>query len=155
MDRLASIFQARRTSRSLRVIVFSRVRKKFRATCIVIVPAPCWVPVDEVRRGGPQDAQVIDAAVRVEPLVLGGQDGLLHDIRDVADAYDGPPLLAEFAQEVALGGNDPQGNLGLVVGQAFERRQRRIKERQHEGAQKGAHDPQPKQDGPDVEEPPP
>jgi ABC-type polar amino acid transport system ATPase subunit len=41
---LASIFQASNTSRSLRETVFSRVRKKLRATCIVIVPAPCCVP---------------------------------------------------------------------------------------------------------------
>ena len=44
LGRLASIFQASSTSRSLRVTVFSRVRKKLRATCMVIVPAPCWVP---------------------------------------------------------------------------------------------------------------
>jgi hypothetical protein len=29
-------------------MVFSRVRKKLRATCIVIVPAPCWVPDDRL-----------------------------------------------------------------------------------------------------------
>ena len=44
MVSLASIFQASITSLSFRDTVFSRVRKKFRATCIVIVPAPCCVP---------------------------------------------------------------------------------------------------------------
>ena len=36
---------------------------------------------------------------------------------------DRPPLLAEFAQELALGRDDPQRNLGLVVGQASRARE--------------------------------
>ena len=84
MDRLASIFQASSTSRSLRVTVFSRVRKKLRATCMVIVPAPCWVPLARLVAAARDDAQVVDAAMLVEPLVLGGQNRLFHDIRDFA-----------------------------------------------------------------------
>ena len=43
----------------------------------------------------------------------------------------------------------------MIVSKAFERRERRIKQRQNEGAQEGANDPEAKQDGPDVKEPPP
>ncbi len=89
--------------------------------------------------------------MRIEALVLGRQDGLFHDIRNVADVDDSAPLLAELAQQVAFGGHDPQRNLGPVVGQAFERGQRRIKERQHERAEQGPDRGEPKQDGPDVE----
>ena len=88
-----------------------------------------------------------------EALILRGQDGLFHDIGDLADRHEGAPLLPEFPQEVAFGRNDPEGYLGLVVGQAFEGGEGRIKERQHEGAEETANDRQPKQDGPDVEKP--
>ncbi len=66
--------------------VFSRVRKKLRATCIVIVPAPCWVPDVDVGQRRAQHAQIVHAAVLIEPLVFGGQNGVFHDIRDFADA---------------------------------------------------------------------
>ena len=39
----------------------------------------------EVGERGARDAQIVDAAVLIEALVLGGQNGLFHDIRDVAD----------------------------------------------------------------------
>ena len=109
-------------------------------------PGALLGPRGEIGPGGPQDAQVIHAAVRVEALVFGGQDGLLHHVRDVADADDGPALLPEFPQEVALDRDDPERNFGAVVRQAVERRKRRIKECQHEGAQESANHPQAKQD---------
>ncbi len=116
-------------------------------------PGPLLGPGRHVGERRPEDAEIVDPPVAEEPLVLGGQNGLFHDIRDVADGDQGAPLLAEFPQEVAFGRNDPKRYLGLVVGQAFERREGRIKERQHEGTQQAANDRQPKQDGPDVKEP--
>jgi hypothetical protein len=43
----------------------------------------------EVGAGGPQDAQEVDARVLVEAVVLGGEDRLLEDRRDVLDADEG------------------------------------------------------------------
>jgi hypothetical protein len=40
----------------------------------------------------------------VEALVLGGEDGLLHALRHVGDPDDRPALLAELADQLALGG---------------------------------------------------
>ena len=93
--------------------------------------------------------------MRVEALVLGRQNRVYHHVRHVANGDDRPPFLAEFAQDVALGRDDAQRNLGVVVGQAFERGKRRIKQRQHERAQQAPDEAKAEEDGPDVEEPPP
>ena len=58
--------------------------------------------------------------MRVETLILGRQDGVYHHVRHFANGDDRPPLLAEFAQDFALGGDDPQRNLGVVIREAFE-----------------------------------
>ena len=122
--------------------VFSRVRKKLRATCIVMVPAPCWVPAARLASAARSHAHVVDPAVLVEALVLGRQDRVSHDIRDLPDADDRAPFLAEFAQEVAFRRDDAQGNLGLVVGQRLQRGQRGLQQRQDERAQQRADDRQ-------------
>ncbi len=108
----------------------------------------------EIACGSAQDTEVVDAPMRIETLIFGSQNGLFHHIGHFGDSHDRPALLPEFAQEVALGRDDPQGDLGLVVGQAFERWQGGIKQRQHEGDEQPADDRQAKQDGPDVEKPP-
>ena len=102
-------------------------------------------PGSEVGRGGPQHAQIVDAAVLIETLVLGRQNRLFHDIRDIGDVDHGAPLLAEFAEQVAFGRDDPQRDLGLVIGQRFQRRQRRVEQRQHERAEQRADDGEPEQ----------
>ncbi|MFO1302370.1 MAG: hypothetical protein U1F54_01490 [Burkholderiales bacterium] len=79
----------------------------------------------------------------IETLVLSGQNGLFHDIRDVAYGHHGAPFLSKFAEEVAFGGNDAQGNFGLVVGKGFERRQRRPQKCQYKRSQQGADDREP------------
>ena len=38
-------------------------------------------------------------------------------------AHDGAALLAELADQLAVGGDDPQRDLRLVVGQGVERRE--------------------------------
>ena len=101
----------------------------------------------------PEHRQIVDAAMLVEALVLGGQNGLFHDIRDFGDRDDRPALLAEFAQELPFGRNHPQRDFRLVFGQRLERRQRRIEQRQDEGPEQGAHGRQAQQDRADVEQP--
>ena len=46
--------------------------------------------------------------------------------RNVCDLDDGAPLLAELADQRALGAEDAQRNLWVVFGQRLERGQRRI-----------------------------
>ena len=50
-----------------------------RAACIVMVLAPCVVVArGQVHQHGAQHAEVVDAVVLEEAVVLGGQEGLLH-----------------------------------------------------------------------------
>ncbi len=107
----------------------------------------------EVARGCPEDADVVHAAVGIEALVFGGQDRFLQDVRHLGDAHHCAPLLAELAEELALGGDDAQRDLRAVVGQRVERGQRRVEERQHERAQQAADHDQADRDGADVQEP--
>ena len=92
----------------------------------------------EVGERGARDAQIVDTAVLVETFVFCGQNGLFHDIRDFADGDDGAPFLSEFAEKVAFGGNDAQGNFGLVVGKCLEGRKSRPQQGQYKRAQQGA-----------------
>jgi hypothetical protein len=73
----------------------------------------------------------------------------------IPDGDDRPPLLAEFAEDLAFGRDDAQRYLGVIVGEAFERGQRRIKERQHERPQRPPTRQRPTDDRSDIEEPPP
>ena len=84
------------------------------------LPAPAG---SEVGHGGAHYALVVDAGVLVETLILGGQDRSLEDLGHLGDFHHGAPLLAEFADQHTLGGVHAQRNLGLVVGEDFERRQ--------------------------------
>ena len=92
----------------------------------------------QVVQRGAHDADVVDAAMLVEAVVLDRQHRLFHDLRDVLDAHQVAPLLAEFADQHVVGGKDPQRNLRPVVGQRIERRQVRIGHRQHEADQQRA-----------------
>ncbi len=89
----------------------------------------------------------------IETLVFGRQNGLFHDIRDLGHRHDGPAFLPEFAQQVALGGQDPQGNFRLVVREGIERRQGRVEQGEDEGPQQAADDGQPERYRADVEQP--
>ena len=103
--------------------VFSRVRKKLRATCMVMVLAPCAAALRRLAAGGPRiTPDVVDAAVLVEALVLGGEDRGLHDLRDVLDLHHGALFLAELADQLAFGAVDPQRDLRAVVGEDLEAR---------------------------------
>jgi hypothetical protein len=88
---------------------------------------------------GAQDALRIDAAVLIEALVLGGQDRLLHDRRNVLDADHRAPLLAELAEQVAIGRIDAQRHLRPIVGQDLQRRQVRVGHAQDYGGHGHRH----------------
>ena len=89
----------------------------------------------------------------IETFVFGGQNGLFHDIRDFADGDDRAAFLAEFAQELAFGGNDAQRNFGLIVGQRLEGRKRRPQQGQYKRAQQGADDGQAEENGDEIDDP--
>ena len=102
---------------------------------------------DEVGVGRAQHSYIIDARVLIEALVLGGKDGVLERVGDFLDRHHRATLLAELADQHALRGVNPQGNLGLVLGQRLQRRQVRVGERDHQGdSQYGGHC-QPRQQG--------
>ena len=54
---------------------------------------------------------IIDAAVLEETFVFGRQNGLLHDVGDFGKATTARRF-AEFADQVTVGGIDPEGILG-------------------------------------------
>ena len=89
----------------------------------------------------------------VETFVFSRQNGLFHDIRDFADGDDGAAFLSEFAEKLALGRDDPQRDLRLVVGERLERRKRRPQQCQHKRAQQRADDRQAERDRDEIDEP--
>jgi len=107
----------------------------------------------EIGPGGAQHGKIVDAAMLIEPFVLGGQNGLFHDIRDILDLHHRPPLLAEFPQELALGGNHPERDFRLIVGQGLEGRQCGVQQGEDQPAQQGTDERQTEHDRTDVEEP--
>jgi len=82
----------------------------------------------EVGIGGAHHAEIVDAGVLVEALVLGREDGRLELGGNVGDRYHRPPLLAELADQHALGGVDPQRDLGLILRKRLERWEIRVGE---------------------------
>ena len=77
----------------------------------------------EVGYGGAHDALVVDACMLVEALILGREDRPFEDLGHLGDLHHGTPLLAELADQHALGGIHAQRDLRLVVGENLERRQ--------------------------------
>jgi hypothetical protein len=103
---------ARKISRTFLETVFSRPRKKFRATCIVIVPPPCaGSPVAATAMARTGESLPIHARVLEEAVVLSGQKGLLHLQRNVVDSQGNPPLFAEFRHQQTVAAIDAQRNL--------------------------------------------
>jgi hypothetical protein len=85
--------------------------------------------------------------VLIEALVLGGQDGVLERVGDFLDRHHRAAFLPKLADQHALRGVDPQGNLGLVLGQCLQRRQVRVGERDHQGDSQYGGDRQARQQG--------
>ena len=105
-----------------------------------MVEAPCRLPPpSKLLKHGAHDALSVNAAVLVEAFVFCGQNGLLHDVRDILNAHDRPALFAEFTDQVAFGGVNPQRNLRTIVGQYFQRRQVWIGQDQNHGSHGDDH----------------
>ncbi len=64
-----------------------------------------------------QHAHRIDAAMLVEILVLGGQEGVDHPLRHGADRHEGALLHRIFGDQAAVAGIDAGGDRRLVMGQ--------------------------------------
>ena len=117
-------------SDSLRALFFSRVRKKLRATCIVIVDAPCARVPPRTSASSARNAFEIDAAVLIKTAVFDRQQRLLHDLGDVADRYEIAMLGTEFTDQYLVGGIHSKRDLGPVVGDRIERWQVRRDDQQ-------------------------
>ena len=87
---------------------------------MVMVEAP-WLQ-DSVGQPGTQHAQVVHAAVLIEPGVLDGQDGLLHHFGDLVDRQVGAPLFANSPSNCPSRERMRMGSR-LVVSQAADVRQ--------------------------------
>ncbi|NJN39928.1 MAG: hypothetical protein HC807_02345, partial [Gammaproteobacteria bacterium] len=103
-------------------------------------------PREEVGVGCSYDADIIDALMAVEPFVFGGEDGLLHDLGNRVDLHDRPALLAELADERAVGRVDPQRDLGLVGGEHLDGGEVRKGQEHHESGERRAHDREPREE---------
>jgi hypothetical protein len=86
------------------------VKRKFFATCWVIVEAPCGRRLEPKFWTG-----IVDAAVLVEILVLGGEERVDDELRHRLDRQIEPALLGEFAEQRAVGCVHPGHHRRLVV----------------------------------------
>ncbi len=77
----------------------------------------------QVGDGGAQDRGRIDAAMGPERLVLGGDEGLLHLVRDRRVGHEDAPLGGELADQRAVRGIDAAHHRRLVGAQPVDRRQ--------------------------------
>ena len=73
---------------------------------------------DRIAEGGGHAGDII-AVMGVEILVLGGDEGVLHQIGDILDRHEKPPFLREFVDDAAFAGIDAADRGGGVLRQAF------------------------------------
>ena len=105
-----------RISRILRSKVRSAVSKKFLATCWVMVEAPCTCfAALQKHQTGAQDALGIEAAMGIEILVLGGDEGVLDQRRNGRRGQIEAPLARIFGEQAAVGGVNARHHRRLVV----------------------------------------
>src|SRR5262249_28637327 len=77
-----------------------------------------------VERGGTHDAGEVDAAVLVEILVLGRDEGVDDELGHCLDRSVEPPLARIFGEQRSVGGMHPRHHRGLIVLQLGVVRQR-------------------------------
>ena len=82
-----------------------------------------FAAADQVGARRPQHSHGVHPAVLVEAFVFCRQDGFFHNGGHILNAHHGAALFAEFADQVAVGGIDPEGFLGPVVGKHVQGRQ--------------------------------
>ena len=93
-----------------------------RAACMVIVLAP-WVLSPEIRStsDGAQHAQVVDAVMLEEAVVLRGEEGVFHHVGNLVVGDRNAPLLADLRDQPAAARVNPQGHLHLDVAHRLRR----------------------------------
>jgi len=94
----------------------------------------------DVGNAGAQDAQIVHATVLVEASVFDGEHGILHDLGDLVDRGQVAAFFAKLAHQHAIGGVDPQRQLGPVVGQVRDVGQVGVSH--HHGHTRDEHDAQ-------------
>ncbi len=100
----------------MRSKVRSAVSKKFLATCWVIVEAPCTrFDALQEHEAGAQDALGIEAAMGIEILVLGGDEGVLDQRRNGRRRQIKTTLARIFGQKAAVGGVNARHHRRLVI----------------------------------------
>ena len=129
MVNACSMRNASNASFSLRSKVTSLLRRKFLATCWVIVEAPTGrrsfsQPV-QVGEHGADDAQRVETRMRVEVLVLGGEERLDHSPGNGIDGYEHPLLVCELGQQAAVPSMHSGHGRWLIVGELAIVRQAR------------------------------
>ena len=77
----------------------------------------------ELRQTGTDDAQIVHPAMAIKASVLDGQHGVLHDLGDLRDRHEAPPLLAELGQQHIVRRQHSQWEPGSVVRQPADGRQ--------------------------------
>jgi hypothetical protein len=82
-----------------------------------------------------QNAKAIHTGMLIEALVLGSKDRLLHGVWHLADGNQVSSLLDELANQVAVGGEYAQGDLGPVVRQRLEGGQPRVSKNDQDSQQ--------------------
>ena len=102
-----------------------------------------FATASQIGDGRAGDPGVVDPAVLIKPIIFGRQDGMLHDIRYVADSDDGATLLSKLANQVAIGGEDAQRYFGAIISQHFQRGQVRVGQHQNDQGNRDAHGDQP------------
>src|SRR5215212_9195500 len=97
---LCSMSTATRASLSFRTSDFSRELHRDRREPLVEAPR------HQVAERRPGDAQPVDAVVAVEALVFGDDEGIAHDLGDLADLGDRPALQTDLGHEPAVDGEE-------------------------------------------------
>ncbi len=68
----------------------------------------------------------------IKTLVFRGEDRVNQGLGNIVDAHQRPPLLAEFADQLAVSAKHPQWYLRAVIGEQFEGRQGGVDDRSGE-----------------------
>ena len=126
LDSACSMRTARIASLTLRSIETSLVSRKFLATCCVMVDAPIGrlaAAIHHVVDRGPHDVRQADAGMRIEALVLGGQEGVDDPLGDRVHRHEEAPLDREFGQHAAVAGVDARQHRRLIVDELLVVRQ--------------------------------
>jgi hypothetical protein len=73
------------------------------------------LPRDDVLHGGHEDARDAEPEVLLEVGVFRGKDGLAEDRGDLVVAHDHAALGGEFADDLAVGGQQTRNGVGAIV----------------------------------------